>query len=445
MTNFQEQYQAKLTTPDEAVKVVKDGDWVYYGEFVTITPALDAALAKRKNELHDIHIETCTLKMDTKVFEVDPNQEVFDIDDRSLTAQSRKQHAYHIPGAYHEFDRLVRTRRMNVAFIACCPMDKNGYFNTSTTCSYIPGLLEVCDYVIIEENESFPVVYGGEFTAIHISQVNAIVKGNNQPLESLGKGAASEADIKIAENVMNELEDRCCLQFGIGGIPDKIGEAIAKSDFNDFGVHTEMMMDSFMTLAKAGKVTNKYKQLNKGKMVYTFAMGSSDLYEFRDKNEGCMKLPANYTNDPFVICQNEKVFAVNNCLHIDLYTQVSSESVGPKQISGVGGQWDFIYGAFRSKGGKGFVCLNSTATRKDKDGNVKVESRIVPSFTPGTNVTLTRFFTYYVATEFGCTNMKGLSTWERAEAIINLAHPDFRDGLIKDAEKFGIWRASNKK
>ena len=445
MATFQEQYQAKLTTPDEAVKVVKDGDWIYYGEFVTITPVLDAALARRKNELHDIHVETCTLKLNTAIYQADPDREVFDIDDRSLTAQSRRQSAYHIPGTYEEFGRLAEIRKINVAFIATCPMDEHGFFNTSTTCSYIPSVLESADYVIIEENEAFPHVYGGDFTAIHISQVHAIVKGNGQPLESLPKGPASDVDTKIAENVMKELEDGCCLQLGIGGIPDKIGEAIVNSDIKDLGVHTEMMMDSFMSLYKAGKVTNRCKQINKGKMVFTFAMGSTDLYEFLDKNENCLKFPASYTNDPFVIMQNDKVFGVNNCLHIDLYTQVSSESVGPKQISGVGGQWDFIYGAFRSKGGKGFVCMNSTATRKDKDGNMKVESRIVPSFAPGTNITLARFFTFYVATEYGCTNMKGLSTWQRAEEIIKLAHPDFRDGLIKDAEKFGIWRPSNKR
>lgn len=445
MATFQEQYQSKLTTAEEAVKVVKDGDWIYYGEFVTTTPVLDKALAGRKDELNDIHIESCTLRMPTAVFAVDPERKVFDINDRSLTAIDRKERAYHLPGAYHQFGRTLSYRRVNVAFIPACPMDKHGFFNTSTTCSYLKELLDNCDYVIIEENAALPFTYGGEFTGVHISQVNAIVKGDGQPPLTLPKVSASEADIKIAENVMKELEDRCCLQFGIGGIPNKIGEAIVNSDFRDFGVHTEMMMDSFMNLYKAGKVTNKYKQVNRGKMIYTFAMGSSDLYEFLDRNEACMKLPASHTNDPFVIAQNEKVFAVNNCLHVDLYTQVSSESVGPKQVSGVGGQWDFMYGAFRSKGGKGFVCLNSTATRKDKDGNQVVESRIVPSFVPGTNVTLTRFFTFYVATEFGCTNMIGLSTWQRAEEMIKLAHPDFRDQLIKDAEKFDIWRASNKR
>lgn len=442
---FQEEYQAKLKTADEAVKVVKDGDWVHYGEFVTVTPALDKALAKRKNELHDINIESLTLRLATEVYKVDPNQEVFTIHDRSLTAVSRKEKAYHIPGTYEEFEPMYRFRKSNVAFVAVCPMDKLGYFNLSTTCSYSQSLVDNADYIIVEVNNTMPVCYGGGPTSFHISEIDAIVEGDNEPMPELPKLTANEADLKIAENVMELLEDRCTLQFGIGGIPNKIGEKIVDSDFKDFGVHTEMMMDSFMSLYKAGKVTNKYKNLDKGKMVYTFAMGSKELYDFLDRNEAASKYPATYTNDPFVIAQNDKVFAVNNCLHVDLWTQVSSESVGPRQISGVGGQWDFVYGAFRSKGGKGFVCLNSTATRKDKDGVPRVESRIVGSFAKGTNVTLSRFFTYYVATEYGCKNMKGLSTWQRAEAIISLAHPDFRDGLIKEAEEFGIWKQSNKR
>lgn len=445
MATFQEQYAAKLKTAEEAVKVVKSGDFIHYGEFVTVTPALDKALAARKDELSDITIEACTLRLDCEISKVDPEREVFVINDRSLTPTSRKQHAFHTPGTYEEFERMMDVRRTNVAFVAVCPMDKNGYMNLSTTCSFSHKLLEVCDYIIVEINSSMPVCYGGAKTAFHISEVHCVVEGANQPMESLPKGPASEVDQKIAANVMKELEDRCTLQLGIGGIPNKIGEFIVDSDIKDLGVHTEMMMDSFMSLYKAGKVTNKYKTLDKGKMVYTFAMGSQDLYDFLDHNEGCMKLPASYTNDPFVICQNDKVFGVNNCLHVDLWTQVSSESVGPKQVSGVGGQWDFVFGAFRSKGGKGFVCLNSTATRKDKQGNEVVESRIVGNFSRGTNVTLSRFFTYYVATEYGCTNMKGLSTYKRAEAIINLAHPDFREGLIKEAEEFGIWRPSNKR
>lgn len=445
MSTFKDQYKQKLKSADEAVKVIKNGDWVHYGEFVTITPALDKALAKRKDELKDIHIESITLRMPTEVYKVDPNREVFDINDRSLTAVSRKEGCFHIPGAYHEYPRMCHDRKTNVVFVAVCPMDEQGFFNLSTTCSYTHTLIETADFVILEVNEKMPVCYGGGPTAVHISEVSAVVLGENPDMPELPKLSASDADIKIADLVMKELCNDATLQFGIGGIPNKIGEQIVDSDFKNLGVHTEMMMDSFMNLYKAGKVTNKSKNINKGKMVYTFAMGSKELYDFLDKNDAAYKFPVEYTNDPFVISQNDNVFAVNNALHVDIWSQVSSESVGTRQISGVGGQWDFVFGAYRSKGGKGFVCLNSTATRKDANGNEKVESRIVGNFAPGTNITLARFFTYYVVTEFGCVNMKGLSTWQRAEAVIGLAHPDFRDGLIKEAEEFGIWRASNKK
>lgn len=445
MNEFEAEYKKKLMTADEAVKVVKSGDRVFYGEFVTITPALDRALAKRKNELRDIHVDACTLRMDTEIARVDPERLVFDINDRSLTPYSRKQGAYYLVGTYDEnIKSLHNHRRMNVAFLSACPMDKHGFFNLSVVCSNSQSLLESCDHIIIEVNESLPVCYGGGPASFHISEVGAVVHGDNQPLESLPKVSSTPEDKKIAELIMAEMEDGCCLQLGIGGIPNKVGEFIAESDIKDLGVHTEMMMDSFMTLYLAGKVTGRRKTLNKGKMVYTFAMGSTALYDFLDRNEAALKFPSSYTNDPAVIGRNDKVFAVNNGLHVDLWSQISSESVGPRQISGVGGQWDFIYGAYRSEGGKGFVCMNSTAKRKDKDGNVRLESRIVGNFEPGTNVSVPRHFTHYVVTEYGCRNMKGLSTWERADAVISLAHPDFREGLIQEAQSFGIWRQSNK-
>jgi acyl-CoA hydrolase len=444
-TSFEEEYKQKLTTPAEAVKVVKDGDWVVYGEFVTTTPALDKALAARKDELHDVHIEACTLRFNTAVYQVDPEHKVFDINDRSLTPYSRKQGAYYMVGSYEEnIKSMTMGHHRNVAFISVCPMDKHGFFNLSLTCSDSQALIDTCDYIIVEVNKSLPYCCGGGEASFHISQVDAIVEGDNQPPESLPAVPSADEDTQIAKLIMNELEDGCCLQLGIGGIPNKVGEFIADSDIKDLGVHTEMMMDAFMKLYKAGKITNRNKAINKGKMVYTFAMGSSELYDFLDHNEVALKFPSNYTNDPYVIAKNPKVFAINNCLHVDLFTQVSSESVGFKQISGVGGQWDFLYGAFLSEGGKGFVCMHSTSRRKDKDGNWKVESRIVPTFAPGTCVSVPRHHTFYVVTEYGCKNMKGLSTWERAEAIISLAHPDFRDELIKKAEEMKIWRRSNK-
>lgn len=444
--NFQKLLEEKTKTAEEAVATIQSGDRVYYSEFVTIPAKLDAALAKRVNELHDIHIDGSTMRMNSKTFEVDPEHKVFDINDRSLTPQSRKMGAFYLVGSYEEnVKSILEYRHADAAFIAACPMDKNGYFNLGTTCSNQMTLLETCKNIIIEVNDKIPHCPSGQLGAFHISQVAAVVYGDNVAMEELPAVGSNEADKKIADLLMEHLHDGCCLQLGIGGIPNKIGEAIVDSDVKHLGVHTEMMMNSFMNLYKAGKIDNSCKNINKGQMVYTFAMGSQELYDFLDYNEGALRFPSNYTNDPYVIGQNDNVFAVNNGLKIDLFSQVSSESVGPRQISGVGGQWDFIYGAFLSKGGKGFVCMNSTAMVKDKDGSKHRESRIVPTFEPGTITSVPRYHTFYCCTEFGCINMKGLSTWERAEKVIELAHPDYRDELIQSADSFGLWRASNKR
>lgn len=182
------------------------------------------------------------------------------------------------------------------------------------------------------------------------------------------------------------------------------------------------------------------KQLDIGKMVYTFAMGTKKLYDFLDNNPICASYPVNYTNDPDIICQNDNVIGINNAIEVDLYGQVASESNGVRQISGTGGQLDFIYGSYKSQGGKGLICL--TSTFPGKDGQIK--SRIKPILTPGAIVTVPRSINYYVVTEYGICNLKSKSSWERAEALVNIAHPDLRDELIKEADANNIWVRTNK-
>jgi len=201
-----------------------------------------------------------------------------------------------------------------------------------------------------------------------------------------------------------------------------------------------MMTDSCVDLYEAGKFTGRKKKIDHFKMAYTFALGTKKLYDFLDNNPTCASYPVNYVNDPRIIALNPKVVAINNAMEVDLLSQVASESTGSRQISGTGGQLDFIFGAFNSTGGKGIIALSSTYV--DKEG--KTKSRIVPALASGSVVTTPRSIVHYVVTEYGIAMLKGKSTWERAEALIEIAHPDFRDELVKEAQKMNLWVRSNK-
>jgi len=224
-------------------------------------------------------------------------------------------------------------------------------------------------------------------------------------------------------------------------MPNTIGSMIAQSDLKDLSVHTEMYVDGFVDMALAGKITGKYKNVDKGRQVYAFAAGTQKLYDYIDRNPDVMAAPVEYTNDVRVIAEIDNFISINNAVNMDLFGQVNAESAGTKHISGTGGQLDFCMGAYLSKGGKSFICMSSAMT--DKNGNL--QSRIVPTLTNGSIVTDPRSCAHYIVTEYGMVNLKGLSTWERTAQLIEIAHPQFREQLIADAEKMHIWRCSNKR
>jgi butyryl-CoA:acetate CoA-transferase len=441
-----EQYRNKLVTADEAVKVVKSGDNVQYGEFVMNPFVLDAALAKRKDDLQDVVVRTTTMPLVPQIVQADPNQEAFTYVDLHFSGASRKLHdkglCFYSPLAYHEIPSWYMGGHVtcDVAMIKVGPMDKHGYFNLGPSCSVTPFVCDAAKIVIAEVNESIPRCLGGEREVIHISDIDFLVETDNKPLLNLPEIPVTDVDNKVADLIMEELVDGACIQLGIGAMPNAIGAKIAESDLKDCGVHTEMLVDSFVDMYMAGKLTGKRKTLQKGKMTYTFAMGTDKLYNFLDNNPVCNIFPVNYTNHPSVIAKNDNVAAVNNAVEVDLFGQVCSESSGVRQISGTGGQFDYIFGAYKSNGGKAFICLSSTVK-----SNGTVISRIKPTLTPGATVTIPRSVTSYIVTEYGVVNIKGKSTYERAEAIIGIAHPDFRDELIKEAEAMKIWRRNNKK
>jgi len=442
-----QQYRNKLVSADDAVKVVKSGDNVQYGEFVMNPFVLDRALAGRRDDLKDVTVRTTTNPLPPEIVKADPNGEAFTYVDLHFSGSSRKLHdnhqCYYSPLVYHEIPSWYTGghTRCDVAMIKVTPMDKNGYFNLGTSCSITPYFCDAAKTVIAEINESVPRCLGGYREVLHISEIDYLVETDNKPLLNLPEIPVTDADNRVADLIMKELTDGCCIQLGIGAMPNAIGAKIAQSDLKDCGVHTEMLVDSYVDMYNAGKLTGKRKTLQIGKMTYTFAMGTKKLYDFLNDNPACNIFPVDYTNNPWVIAQNDNVVAINNAVEVDLFGQVCSESSGYRQISGTGGQFDYIFGAYKSKGGKAFICLSSTT--KGKNG--EMVSRIRPTLTPGATVTVPRSISSYIVTEYGVAYVKGKSTYERAEAIISIAHPDMREGLIKEAEEMKIWRRNNRK
>ena len=440
MKNVHTEYKAKLISADEAVSYVKSGDRISYSEFILLPESLDEALAKRIPQLKNIDLRcVCTARV-PKIVEADPKREHVIMNDWHLSTAGRRLHdqdlCNYIPFSYHQGPRTIRKYiDYDVAFITVAEMDKNGYFNYGLCNSMTSAVLDKTKKIIVEVNKNVPYCYGGNNESIHISKVDYIVEGENPPLKEVPPAAPKEADRRIAEHIMKQIQDGSCIQLGIGGLPNLIGQMIAESDLKDLGIHTEMMCDSVVDLYNQGKVTGRLKSVDRGKIVYTFAMGTKKLYDFLDHNPTCSSYPVSITNDPRIISVNNRVVAINNAIEVDLYGQVCSESSGIHQKTGTGGQLDFIFGAFQSRNGKGIISLSSTY--KDKEGNL--HSRIVPTIEPGSIVTVPRSIVQYVTTEYGIVQLKGKSTWERAEALISIAHPDFREELIREAEKMKIW------
>jgi butyryl-CoA:acetate CoA-transferase len=445
--DYQAMYKSKLTTAEEAVKCVRNGDWVDYGWTVTTPVALDKALAKRMDELEDINFRGGILMWEPEIFKIDDPASRITWNSWHMGGIERKAvnrgFSFYAPIRYSELPRYCREipNPSRVAMMQVSPMDEHGYFSFGPSASHMAAVCERAEVIIVEVNQNMPRCLGGFQEGIHISQVTNVVEGGNPPIAELGSGAATPVDEAVAKLIVEEIPNGACLQLGIGGMPNAVGSLIAQSDLKDLGVHTEMYVDAFVDIAKAGKITGAKKSIDKGRQVYAFGAGTKKLYDYLNNNPTCMSAPVDYTNDVRTISALDNFVSINNAVDIDLYGQVNAESAGIKPISGAGGQLDFVLGAYLSKGGKSFICMSSTF--KGKDGQLR--SRIKPTLDNGSIVTDTRSNTMYVVTEYGMVNLKGLSSWERAEALISIAHPDFRDELIAAAQQQHIWKRSNKR
>ncbi len=440
------EYHSKLRSAKDAVAVVTSGDWVDYGMTLCQPMLLDAALAERRQELQDVKIRGTLAVAPRQVVTADPAREQFTYCCWHFGGYERKLQDQNlcnfIPMVYRNKPSFYRNHLdVDVAMVTLAPMDKHGYFSFSLTNSATRAILETARTVIVEVSDKLPVALGGREECIHISEVDYVVEGNHAPIFELPSAEPDEIDQMAARLIVDEIVDGATIQLGIGGMPNAVGNLIAESDVKNLGMHTEMLVDAFLTMYEKGKLTNRCKQTDRGKGAWTFCLGSKRLYDWVDQNPFLASYPVDYTNDPAVIAQNDNFVSVNNCIEVDLYGQVASESTGLRQISGSGGQLDFVTGAYSSRGGKSFMCFRSTYT-DPKTG--QLASRVTPTLPTGSIVTTPRSQIHYFVTEWGKVNLAGCSSWERAERIISIAHPKFRDELVQQAEKMKIWRRCNK-
>ena len=447
--SFIKEYAEKLVTAEEAVKVVKSGDWLDYGWCSATARELDKALAAHvvENDLVDLKIRGGILMWVPEIFKIENPADHITWNSWHMSGVERKAiaqgFAYYTPIRYSEMPRYYRDSKqdVDVAMFQVAPMDDHGYFNFGPNASHMMAMCERAKTIIVEVNKNMPRCLGGFEEAIHISQVDNIVEGPNPLMAELGAGGpATDVDKRVAELIVEEIPNGACIQLGIGGMPNAVGSLIAESDLKDLGVHTEMYVDAFVDIAKAGKINGSKKNIDRFRQTYAFGAGTQKLYDYIHDNPQCMSAPVDYTNDIRSISAIDNFMSINNAVDVDLFGQVSSESSGIKHISGAGGQLDFVLGAYLSNGGKSFICCSSTFMTRDGE----MKSRIVPTLQPGSVVTDTRANIHYLVTEYGKVNLKGLSTWEKCDAIISVAHPDFRDELIAEAEKMHIWRRTNK-
>lgn len=429
--NYQEQYAAKRVTPAEAVRNVHNGDTIVVPTAVAEPPALLTALSEHRRDFRDVKVSQILAVR--KFGYLDP-----------ATAEHVRHTAYFFSGAtrpgfregvvdftpsyFSEMPQLIDRNLMpaEVVFTQVSPMDQHGYFSLGIAADYTMAAIRKARAVIVEVNENVPFAFGN--CHLHISQVTALVE-NNEPVLEVGLPTIGPVQEAIGKYVADMIEDGSTLQIGYGGIPDAVVMQLTHK--KDLGIHTEMIGDGILTLVEAGAVTNRRKNYLPGKMVATFALGSKKLYDWIDRNPMFEMHPVDFTNDPYLAGQNDNLIAINATLEIDFLGQCGSESLGPIPYSGTGGQSDFVRAANRSKGGKAFIVLPSTA----KDGAI---SRIVPTLTPGTHVSTSKNDINYVVTEYGVAQLRGKTAKQRCQALIAIAHPDFRAELTESAKKIHL-------
>ncbi len=420
-------YKKKLASAEDAVSSVKSGDRVYISGNAATPYVLMKALAARKDELKDVELVHVLLLGDDPLAKPEMeghfrhNSLFVGPADRKAINEGR---ADYVPIFLHQIPALFTSGQMplDAAVLHVSPPDEHGFMSLGVEVLASKAAAETAKVVIAQVNDRMPRVLGDSF--LHVSRFHKIVE-ISEPLPQLEKSPFSDVERLIGKSIADLIEDGSTLQLGIGGIPDAVLAAL--SGRRDLGIHTEMVSDGVMEAIEAGIVTGVKKTFHPSKVVITFALGSDRLYEFIDNNPVIEAHPTDYVNHPFNVARNDNMIAINSAIEIDITGQVCSDSIGSFIYSGFGGQVDFIRGAAHSKGGKPIIALPSTA----KNGEV---TRIVPFLKKGAGVVTTRADVRYIVTEYGVAYLWGKNLQERTKALINIAHPKFREDLILEAK-----------
>jgi acyl-CoA hydrolase len=429
--SFQALYQSKRVTPEDAIDQLRNGDFIVVPTGVGEPPTLLTALSEQRRRFQDIKVAQILAVRKFDYFDpetVDHVRHMAFFFGGASRAGGQKGSVDFIPCSFSDIPVMIQRGQIpaDVVFSMASPMDEKGFFSLSLGPDYTMAAVAKARAIVLEVNPNVPFAYGD--CQVHVSQVSALVE-SSEPVMEVGLPKIGPVQQAIGKYVADMIDDGSTLQIGYGGIPDAVVMQLTAK--HDLGVHTEMIGDGIMTLVESGAITNRKKNYLPGKMVATFALGSQKLYQFMERNPSIEMHPVDFTNDPYLAAQNDKLVSINATLQIDLLGQCGSESLGPLPYSGTGGQVDFVRAANRSRDGKSFIVLPATA----KDDTL---TRIVPMLTQGTHVTTGKNDVNYVVTEFGVAQLRGKSAKQRAQELIAIAHPDFRAELTEGARRLNL-------
>lgn len=425
--NWNAIYEERKTTAENAIELIHSGDRVALGNVMGAPFAIMEVLAENKEEYENVELVQMLSLGNARFAQADMAGH-FRLNSLFIGGLTKKAlidgNMDYTPCDFHRIPELFdEILPLDVAIIQVSSPDAHGYVSCGVCIDYTLSAARKAKKVIAQVNRHMPRTHGD--TTLHVSEIDAFVEADCRLLE-LPPQEIGEEERLVGENCAKLVRDGDTLQLGIGGIPAAVLEFL--KDRKDLGIHSEMISDGIVDLIRGGVITNKKKTLHPEKCVITFVMGSQKLYDFLDDNPIVAMYPASYVNDPYIIGQNDNLVSINSCIQVDLQGQIAAESIGLTQISGIGGQADFVRGARRSKGGRSIIAITSTVN------NGKI-SKIVPFLNEGAAVTTPRTDVDYVVTEFGIAHLRGKTLRDRARALIEIAHPDFRPELIKEFEK----------